>query len=767
MSNLKASRTLLNASSRLVLIGSLASVSIPAFAQEKDGEDAARAEQGVAEIVVTATRREENLQKVPLSVGLIDQQNLDTILSAGGDLVALAGRVPSLYIETSSGRIAPRVYIRGFGNVAFDPLASQPVSMVLDEVVLEQSRLKSFPMFDIDRVEVLRGPQGTLFGRNTPAGVLKFDSKKPTEEFSASLDVDYGRFNQRRIEGAISGNIVPNLLNARVAVLYNGLDDWIDNIAVGFEEEDYTGGFEEWATRVQLDFSPSATVSNLLKFEYHNQWRGTAPVFRAGVIEVGRGFVGVDFDTVALDSPQESSVAQWAVTNKLGIILSDNLRIDSVTGYRELTNVRSFGDNDGGSLSGPIFPGNVPALRRFGPNLAAEAGSAYTGHHQFSQELRLSGSIGSSVDFTLGGLYFEDSVSFDQFQRNSFAYPLLSAPKTADQSQQTKEWALFGSVDFQLADSLELTVGLRQSWGDKDYAVNYTAAAPAAVRGQSFSVSLPDSELTGDISLRYEVNPDVNIYGRIAKGYRGPSVLARNSRISVGDAETVWSYEVGLKSNLFDNKLRANFAAFFYEVDGQQLSLVGGADNVLGIVNADRTVGYGLEGDFEFVPSERWRITAGLSWNPTEIDDPTLGIAPCGGACTKLDPINPAIPTQVLIDGNPNSNAPRWIGNWTVRYGAPVGNGEIYVLTDWFYRSSINPFLYESVEFKLRPRIEGGIRIGYKPDDSNWEFSLFGRNILNEKAVVAILDFFDRNSQSFTATVNEPRMWGASATVRF
>jgi iron complex outermembrane receptor protein len=767
MSNIKARRPLLNATSRIGIAATMVMFSTSAFAQVDNQQSNSSTSGGISEIVVTATKREENLQQVPISVGVLNQESLDTIISAGGDMVALAGRVPSLYVETSSGRIAPRVYIRGFGNVAFDPLASQPVSMVLDEVVLEQSRLKSFPMFDIDRVEVLRGPQGTLFGRNTPAGVVKFDSKKPSNTFGASLDINYGRFNQRRIEAAIGGNLIPDVLNARVSVLYNGMDDWIDNIAVGFEKENYTGGFEEFATRVQLEFEPSDAFSNLIKFEYHDQWRGTAPVFRAGVIEVGKGFVGVDFDKVALDSPQESQVTQWGLTNKLRVSVSDDLQIDSVTGYRKLTNARSFGDNDGGSLSGPIFPGNVPALRRFGPNYAAEAGSAYTGHHQFSQELRLSGSIGNRADFILGGLYFEESVAFDQFQLNSFALPLVRPPKTTDQAQRTKEWAIFGSANFDLTDALELTVGLRHSWGDKDYTVNYTSAAPLAVRGRSFSVSLPDSQFTGDVSLRYQVNSDVNLYARVAKGYRGPSVLARNSPISVGAKETVWSYEAGVKSSLFDNKLRANISAYYYRVNGQQLSLVGGADNVLGIVNAAKTTGYGFESDFEFVPNDNWTINAGLSWNPTKIEDPRLGISPCGGACTKLDPVNPAIPSQVLIDGNPNSNAPRWIANWSVRYGVPVGEGELYFLTDWFYRSSINPFLYESKEFILSPRLEGGLRIGYRPKNRNWDVSIFGRNITNEKAVVAILDFFDRNSQSFTATVNEPPMWGASATFKF
>ena len=138
-----------------------------------------RAEEGVGEIVVTAQRRSENLQDIPLSVATIDDETLAAINSGGADIRGLSGRVPSLNIESSFGRTFPRFYIRGLGNTDFDLNASQPVSLVYDDVVLENPILKGFPAFDVDRIEVLRGPQGTLFGRNTPAGIVKFDTVKP------------------------------------------------------------------------------------------------------------------------------------------------------------------------------------------------------------------------------------------------------------------------------------------------------------------------------------------------------------------------------------------------------------------------------------------------------------------------------------------------------------------------------------------------------------------------------------------------------------
>ncbi|HYR29551.1 MAG TPA: TonB-dependent receptor, partial [Thermoanaerobaculia bacterium] len=173
----------------LVVLALVLSIPSPLlFAQEQTPPPAteeAQAEQPqvLEEIVVTAQKREENVQDVPAAVTAVSDTAMELVTAGGADVKALSGRVPSLVIESSFGRAFPRFYIRGLGNTDFDLNASQPVSMVYDEVVLENPVLKGMPVWDIDRVEVLRGPQGTLFGRNSPAGVIKFDSARPTDKF--------------------------------------------------------------------------------------------------------------------------------------------------------------------------------------------------------------------------------------------------------------------------------------------------------------------------------------------------------------------------------------------------------------------------------------------------------------------------------------------------------------------------------------------------------------------------------------------------------
>ena len=156
-------------------------------------------------VQVTAQRRVENIKDVPVSISTLSSEKLDVLASGGNDVRFLSARVPSLNIESSYGRAFPRFYIRGLGNTDFDLNASQPVSLIYDEVVQESPLLKGFPVFDLERIEVLRGPQGTLFGRNTPAGVVKFESAKPTQEFGGYGRVSVGTDNMWNVEGAVGG----------------------------------------------------------------------------------------------------------------------------------------------------------------------------------------------------------------------------------------------------------------------------------------------------------------------------------------------------------------------------------------------------------------------------------------------------------------------------------------------------------------------------------------------------------------------------------
>jgi outer membrane receptor protein involved in Fe transport len=251
----------------------------PAAAQ--DGAAVAEEEGQLATIIVTANRRAENLQDVAVSADILDSERVGAIFSGAGDVTALAGTAPGLNVESSNGRVAPRFYIRGLGNTDFDLAASQPVSVILDDVVMENVTLKSFPIFDVERVEVLRGPQGTLFGRNTPAGIVKVDSIKPSHDTSVAAALSFASLDTISLSGAVGGSIAKDVLAFRASAQLQKRGEWIDNGFTG--RNNVLGGYSDFAVRGQLLFTPSERASILAAVNFRDL-DGSSTFFRANVL---------------------------------------------------------------------------------------------------------------------------------------------------------------------------------------------------------------------------------------------------------------------------------------------------------------------------------------------------------------------------------------------------------------------------------------------------------------------------------------------------
>jgi iron complex outermembrane receptor protein len=235
--------------------------------------------------------------------------------------------------------------------------------------------------------------------------------------------------------------------------------------------------------------------------------------------------------------------------------------------------------------------------------------------------------------------------------------------------------------------------------------------------------------------------------------------------VTVADTETIDSIEFGLRSQWFSGRLTANATAFWYETDDQQLTAVGGAGNFNQLLNADHVIGSGVEVDLTLRPVDAVEISAGYSYNDTEIDNPGLEVGICAAnvACTVLDPVNPAT-GNALIDGNRLPQAPKHIANLAVRYGMPLpdGMGEIYLAGDLAYRSSVSFFLYQSREFSSDEETRLGLRAGYTTADRRYEFSAFGRNVLDDRSINGGIDF-----NNLAGFVSDPALWGVEAIARF
>jgi iron complex outermembrane receptor protein len=691
------------------------------------------------QVTVTAQRRTENIKEVPVSVTAIKGEKLDVLVSGGEDIRVLAGKVPSLNVESSNGRTFPRFYIRGYGNTDFNTFASQPVSLIYDDVVQENPILKGYPIFDLASVEVLRGPQGTLFGRNTPAGVVKFESEKPnTKKVEGYYNTTYASHNAVNVDGAVNVPLSDKWA-MRVSTLRQHRDNYVDNYAdtAMTQKRNELDGYNEHAERVQVLYTPDATFNAL--FNVHQRMTtGSARLFRANLIQKGSNDFadGVDLNKIVSNAQNfqhlKTNGANMRLTWDIGAF-----KLFSITGYESVGDYFSRGDIDGGTPAGPGF---IP--------FQVETGGFINDLKQYTQEFRVESKNEGPLNWQAGVYYFDEDASGGSNNYNSTTYAQTSRLVSR---QTNKAWAAFGSVNYAVTSDFTVRGGLRYTDDKKHF--NTVESINVAQTGPSF-VDESKSKVNWDLSGTYKLNRDVNLYARVATGFRAPSIAAASASvpITVADAETITSYEAGVKADLFERRARVAFSLYDYDIKNQQLTVVGGNSNVNKLINAAKTKGRGAELDFEGFITSAFKVTAGGSYNFTEIRDPSLSVNKCA-QCTVTDPVNSS--GRVVIDGNPLPQAPKWIVNATARYGVPVADGEFFVYTDWSYRSKINFFLYEAAEFVGKPLTEGGLRVGYTWAAGKYEAAVFGRNILDQRRITGAIDF-----NNLTGFTNEPRTWG-------
>ena len=704
-------------------------------------------------VTVTAERRAENIKDVPSSVSTLSGEKLDVLASSGQDVRLLSGRVPSLNIESSFGRAFPRFYIRGYGNPDFRANASQPVSLVYDDVVLESPLLKGFPIFDLARVEVLAGPQGSLFGRNTPGGVVKFDSVAPEIGAADGFgSVSFGTYKTTNVEAAKSFALGAHWA-ARVAVLYQHRDDWIENTyAPGPTQK--TEGYDDRAARVQLLYKPASDFHAL--FNAHGRdLDGAARVFRANSIKKGTndlvdGFEPSKFST---DGRNEQSIQSYGGSARLRWVFGD-YALNSITGFETVHNF-SRGDIDGGfgaAFAPPSGPGLIP--------FPSETADALRGHRQLTQEFRVESRYAGQLNWQAGVYYFNEKFISDSYGYNSLGGGAQTSLLT--DTQKSTSYAAFGSVKYDVSSALSVRGGLRYT-KDKKQLVSNAAALPPTSQVNGTTADLSDAKPSGDVSVLYKLTPDANVYARIATGYRGSSVQpasAFGAQSLAGQEDTV-SYEAGFKSDLLDKRARVSLSVFRYDVKDLQLTEVGGGGNSNTLKIAKKAQGQGVELSLDAYVTPNLLVTTSGSYNTTKIKDPDLVVSGCGAGCTVTNPSNGA--GRFFIDGNALPNAPKYIANVTARYGLPTASGgEFFAYTDWVYRSKVNFFLYESVEFTGKAYAEGGLRVGYVWPDGKYEIAVFGRNITNKVVATGGIDF-----NNLTGFINDPRTFGVQFKAQF
>jgi iron complex outermembrane receptor protein len=755
-----------------LLLGSAAWPTIAA-AQTAD------ADSGLGDIVVTAERRSENLTDVPVSVGVIDGDAQRTFTSGGDDtLIALSGRVPSLYVESTTGRIFPRFYIRGLGNIDFYLGASQPVSIIQDDVVLEHVVLKSNPVYDVAQVEVLRGPQGSLFGRNTTAGIVKFDTIRPsTDKFEGRADMSVGSYKSVSLDAGVGGPLIKDVLAVRASFLIQHREDWVDNTYAGASADgtvspakNTMGGFDDRNARLQLLYTPSERFSVLLSGHVRD-YNGTSTLFLRGGLVKGSNDPIAPRDRVAFDEAQNNPQA-YKTQGASAHVSYDfgGAELTSITAY-EHTAGFSRGDTDGGSSQFGYNPLGTAACTDCG-----QSQGQIRDLDQWTQELRLASTGDGPLKWQIGGFYFDSRDITDFYQRRYF----LTAPASPTNPNSNNpnnwvrlhnvntSWAGFGQASYTF-DQLTITGGLRYTKDTKttDLLKTANSVTNVATYAGRRNVRLSDEKLSWDVSALYKASDDVSLYARVARGFRGPTIQGRsavfNADFTTADSETITSYEAGFKSQLLDNTLRFSASAFYWRVNDIQLN--GNDSNGNGVLfNADKADAYGAEAELEFRPVPELMLSLGGSVLHTEIKDNRVYAQACSLngvlVCTVQDPLitrgsGTGQTYFAQIDGNPLPNAPKWNLNFAARYDIPVSEtSKFFIATDWNVQGYTSFVLYKTAEFTAKGNFEGGLKIGYAGE--NWEVAAFARNITNEKNLKGVIENY------MAAVYNEPRIFGVS-----
>lgn len=565
------------------------------------------------ELIVTARKREQNLQDVAIGVSLLTGKALaEAQLRNASELATL---IPTLNLQASSDPSTSSFNIRGIGTRTFSPGVEPSVSTMLDGVVMGRSGMAFMELVDIARIEVLRGPQGTLYGKNASGGVVHIITQDPTPELTATIVATAIEDDEYRFDGTLSGPITDNLSYRITGSAVN------DN---GYAENAYNGNkindARNYNTRGKVLWQANEDLELLFSADYtKNDCDCTALSVRSimespaqedelqkqlpVVPSKDNKDVNNDENTFSnIRSHGFSLTANWDVKNHL---------LTSITAYREWES-ESFTDLD-------RTPENPLALTLPEP--------PNTHQNQFSQELRITSPPASWGTYVLGAFYFEQDVDTANTARTSLLEPFVPAITRVSRTDvSSKNAALFGEVNFSIAQHWQLTLGGRYTYDELDYDTTADGTGIIFPPDGAFSDSLDESDFSPKVALQWDITDDAMTYVSYVSGYKGPAfdtgLVAGGTFV---DPETSDAFEVGVKSSWFDNRLVFNIAAFYTEYEDFQAETSFDIPdspipaNIL--TNVGKVSTQGVEVEFLSQPTDNWTITGGVAYTDGTIDD--------------------------------------------------------------------------------------------------------------------------------------------------
>ena len=571
----------------------MSSTAIPALAQDQAGNT-------IEEIVVTAQKREESLQDTPISIAAFSARDLENKGISG--LTDLRAQVPNLQLTPFPNNAATtQIFMRGVGLADDQITQDGGVAVYMDGVYVARSQGLAMEVADLDRIEVLRGPQGTLYGRNATGGAINFITRRPDlGDFGFKGQVTLGNYDNRRFKAA-SNVPIGQTIAARLSYVNQQQDGFIRNPGTGIKR---WGDKDRQAMRADLLWQPSDRFS--LRYSYDRTEIGDTPTYVAFSplfpILLDRPKAGSPLvrDVVPNDITAEghSLTAQWQA--------SDALTVRSITGYRTLDN---FQNQD--YLTGAI-----------GPN-PLQKNSSRAKQDQWSEELQLIGdALDGGLQYVAGFYYFTESG--DNFS-NSYSPPTLTRSFTTA-TIDNRSYALFGQATFTpaaLDRRLHLTVGLRQSWDKREatlFRQTQVNGGPITTIAGVGDGSRTFKDFSPSVIIAFDAAEEVNLYAKAVKGYKSGGYNVRASSLARFDEgfgpETLWSYEAGIKSQWLDNRLRFNVAGFVSKYSDIQVNVQSDPTNIrlTDVLNAGRATVKGVEMDLTLAPVRDLRLSVNYGY---------------------------------------------------------------------------------------------------------------------------------------------------------
>jgi len=740
-----------------------------------------------AEIVVTAQKRSERLQEVPIAVSVVSGTALET--AARPSIESATQLVPALNFLKSGTTLNQTIFLRGVGTATFSIAGEPSVSTVVDGVVFARSGEAFSDLNDIDQLEVLRGPQGTLFGKNASAGVINITTKQPTSRPGGSIDASYFSGNEVRVRGVANVPLSKDLLS-RVTAFYGSYDGNIRNVTL----DRRVNGYKHYGVRGQLLYRPDNGLRVLLIGDYHKnnddccaEVIGTGPLNAAGASITSPVFAalptprGDETRQVAQNLVTRTEEKGWGVSGEVDLPLGDHT-LTSITAYRKYDNTEI---RDGDFLPQAYVGFNQ--LHDVGPQTS----------NTVSQEVRLTSPTRQFFTYVLGG-YYSRAKSERVFTRNDVVcnavagapagtlIPCGSAQATAstfpsgtaDFGSTFNNLALFGQGVFNLTDTFRVVTGLRFTRDRLSvfHSRNTTLAGPGinpsfpttptgtGQPAEPFRDNTSSTNVSGKAALQYAFTPDAMGYVSYTRGYKGPAYNIFYNLTATGtnviDPETSNSYEVGLKNTLLNGRLILNLDAFYAKYDNFQAN---NPDVVAGVVvtrftNAGAVSTRGLEADLIWRPIDDLSISGGVAYTDATVDK--FQVAP-GAASSAVIPPLTSLAFAPKLKGSLSAN-------YHVRTGGPVdfylgasGNAQSKQLS-LFSPNAVQRQFGTIGGYSI---INASVGVGDSADRYRVTFQV--RNLFDTSYAVAIQNGGPAGSYRYQIPRDADRYFGVSGRVNF